>query len=156
MKRTTNLIAWLAAGVVALLAALNWGTLMAPAPLNLLVAEVQAPVGVVMLALAGVLVGLFFVASLRNQIASLLETRRLLKEIQRVQELADKAEASRIEKLQRSITEEFRRLDERLSLSERIQLERSGAYLDDASRGGETLLSAAEIERKAHQARLAN
>ena len=100
--------------LVAALAVLNWSTLMAPAPLNLVVAQVQAPLGVVMLGLAAVLVALFFVAYLRNQIGSLLETRKLLKEVQRVHDLADQAEASRIQNLHQLISTEFRLLNERL------------------------------------------
>ncbi len=115
MNRVSNLLAWGAVAIVAGLAALNWPTLMAPAPLNLVVAQVQAPLGVVMLGLAAVLVALFFVASLRNQIGSLLETRKLLKEVQRVQHLADKAEESRIENLHQLISTEFRLLNERLN-----------------------------------------
>ncbi|MFZ2651316.1 MAG: LapA family protein [Burkholderiaceae bacterium] len=120
MNRTMNLIVWSLAGLVAVLAAVNWTTLMAAAPLNLVVAEVQAPLGVVLLAMAVALAAVFLVAYLRHQIGSLLEARRLLKEIQRVQQLADQAEASRIESLRQLITAEFRRLDERMSLSERL------------------------------------
>ncbi len=114
MKRVTNLLAWGVVAIIGAFAVLNWSTLTAPAPLNLVIAQVQAPLGVVMLGLAAVLAGLFLIASLGNQIGSLLETRRLLKEIQRVQELADKAEVSRIESLHRLIADEFRSLNERL------------------------------------------
>lgn len=114
MNRWSNLLAWGAVAIVAALAVLNWSTLMAPAPLNLVVAQVQAPLGVVMLGLTAVLVALFFVAYLRNQIGSLLETRKLLKEVQRVHDLADQAEASRIDTLHKLISTEFRLLNERL------------------------------------------
>lgn len=114
MNRWSNLLAWGAVAIVAALAVLNWSTLMAPAPLNLVIAQVQAPLGVVMLGLAAVLVALFFVAYLRNQIGSLLETRKLLKEVQRVHDLADQAEASRIQNLHQLISTEFRLLNERL------------------------------------------
>ncbi|MBK6981885.1 MAG: LapA family protein [Betaproteobacteria bacterium] len=114
MKRVTNLLAWGVVAIIGALAVLNWSTLTAPAPLNLVIAQVQAPLGVVLLGLAAMLAGLFLIASLGNQIGSLLETRRLLKEIQRVQELADKAEVSRIESLHRLIADEFRSLHERL------------------------------------------
>lgn len=114
MKRVIGLLAWGTVAIVAALASLNWPTMMAEAPLDLVVARVQVPLGVVLLGVAGVLVALFFVAYLRTQIESLLEARRLLKEIQRVQDLADKAEASRIESLQRLIASEFRMLNERL------------------------------------------
>lgn len=115
MQRISSLLAWLAVAVVAGLATLNWSTLMVLAPLDLVVAQIQAPLGVVLLGVAGVLVALFFVAYLRNQIGSLLETRRLLKEIQRVQELADKSESSRIDNLQHLMVTEFRQLNERLN-----------------------------------------
>jgi uncharacterized integral membrane protein len=115
MTRASNLIALLVTALVAALAFLNWSTLMAPAPLDLVIAQIQAPLGVVMLGVAGLLAALFFVAYLSNQIGSLLETRRLLKEIQRVQALADKSEASRIESLQQMMGTEFRQLNERLN-----------------------------------------
>ena len=114
MNRVSNLLAWGAVAIVAALAALNWSTLMAPAPLNLVVWQVQAPLGALMLGVAAVLVGLFIFAYLRHQIASLLETRRLLKEVQRAHELADKAEASRLENLHQLVATEFRLLNERL------------------------------------------
>jgi uncharacterized integral membrane protein len=115
MKRASTLIALLAAGLVAILSVLNWPTLTAPAPLDLVVAQVQAPLGVVMLGLSVVLVALFLVAYLSNQIGTLMESRKLLKEIQRVQELADKAEASRLDKLQQQMSTEFRQLNERFN-----------------------------------------
>lgn len=115
MQRISSLLAWLAVAVVAGLATLNWSTLMVLAPLDLVVAQIQAPLGVVLLGVTGVLVALFFVAYLRNQIGALLETRRLLKEIQRVQELADKSESSRIDNLQHLMVTEFRQLSERLN-----------------------------------------
>jgi hypothetical protein len=114
MKRLSNLLALGAVAIVAALAVLNWSTLMVLAPLDLVVTQVQVPLGAVMLGVAGVLVALFFVAYLRNQIGSLLETRKLLQEIQRVQNLADKAEASRLENLHQLIATEFRLLNERL------------------------------------------
>lgn len=114
MKRVIGLLAWGTVAIVAALASLNWPTMMAEAPLDLVVARVQVPLGVVLLGVAAVLVALFLVACLGTQIESLLEARRLLREIQRVQDLADKAEASRIESLHRLITSEFRVLNERL------------------------------------------
>ncbi len=114
MKRLSNVLAWVAVALVGALVVLNWSVLMAPAELELLFARIQAPLGVVLLGLSGVLVALFFVAYMQNQIGSLLEAKRLLKEVQRAHELADKAEASRVENLHRLITNEFRRLNERL------------------------------------------
>ena len=114
MKRISNILAWGALAIIAALCALNWNTLSAQAPLDLVLWQVQAPLGIVLLGMAAVLLGVLMVAYLYNQIGSLMETRKLLKEIQRVQELADKAEASRIENLHQLISTEFRLLNERM------------------------------------------
>lgn len=112
-------IAWwltaLVATVIAALAVTNWSVLVQPTSVNLLVTQVDAPLGLMMLALAGVLLGLFGLAVIGGHVASLLETRRLLKEVHRLQALADQAEASRVEGLQRLISNEFRQLNERLN-----------------------------------------
>ena len=115
MRRLSNLLAWGFAAIVAALAALNWPALMAPASLDLVIATVSVPLGAVMLGVSAALVALFSVAYLRTQIGALLETRKLLQEIQRVHNLADKAEASRVESLQQLISTEFRRLHERIN-----------------------------------------
>ena len=114
MKRISTVLAWAAVALLCLLVALNWTTLLAPAALNLVVAQVQAPLGIVMLGVTVVLLLLFLMAFMQSQIASLLETRRLLKEVQKFQDLADKAEASRIEGLRSLIDTEFRQLHARL------------------------------------------
>ncbi len=114
MNRLSTVLAWVAVAVVALFVAMNWGTMLQPAVLNFGVGQLVAPFGLVMLGIAAVLLALFFVVYLRSQIASLLETRKLLKEIQRVQSMADKSEASRIENLYTMIATEFRLTNERI------------------------------------------
>ena len=114
MKRTVTWVAWIAVGLVAALAALNWPTMTAPAPFNLVVTEVQVPLGLLILGLAAVPLALFFVAYLHQQISTLVETRRLLREVQRAHELADKAEASRVDGLRQLLSDEFRVINERL------------------------------------------
>jgi uncharacterized integral membrane protein len=117
MRKLTTGLAWAFLAVVAALAALNWSTLMQPAPLNLLLIDIQAPLGLVMLGVTGILVALFGLAYMHGQIGQLLETRRLLKEIQRVQGLADQAEASRVAQLEALIEREFGQLNARLTES---------------------------------------
>lgn len=105
---------WLAFGVIALtgiLAALNWQTLMTPAAIDLLMMGIDAPLGVVMLVLTALVVAMFFIATLSNQISYLLETRKLLKEIQCVQAIADPSEASRMEDLRQMIAKKFQLLN---------------------------------------------
>jgi len=122
MRRLSNWLAWGVVAAIAGLAALNWATLTTPAPIDLLVLRVEAPLGLLMLGLSALMVAFFLVAMLRNQIGGLLENRRLLKEIQRVQSLADEAESSRVKALQQLIEGEFRRIDERLDSLRPTQL----------------------------------
>lgn len=91
--RSLLLILTLAA--IAALAVLNWYTLATPVPMSLGVTTVDAPLGVVMLALTSLLAVLFIAYVLWLQGSVLLETRRHGKEMQAQRELADKAEASR-------------------------------------------------------------
>ncbi|MEO6663741.1 MAG: hypothetical protein ABIN96_11220 [Rubrivivax sp.] len=63
--------------------------------------------------MAAVLGALVFVACLRNQVRTLLETTKLLKDVQREQDLADRAEAPRIEGVSHFIADELRQLEER-------------------------------------------
>ncbi len=110
-------LAWLTAtsiGLVAALVVLNWPALLTTSPINLVVAEVHLPLGLLMPALAAVPLALFLVAYLHQRIRTLMDTRDLLREVQRAHDLADKAEASRIDALRQSMNEQFRRINEHL------------------------------------------
>ena len=65
MKRISNILAWGALAIVAALCALNWNTLSAPAPLDLVLWQVQAPLGIVLLGLTGYLFDLALVLAQR-------------------------------------------------------------------------------------------
>ncbi len=114
MKKTIIWMAWISIGLVAALAALNGSTLLATSPINLVVTEVRWPLGLLMLGLVAVPLALCFVAYLHQQISTLKETRGLLREIQRAHDLADKAEASRVDGLRQLLTDHFRVINERL------------------------------------------
>lgn len=86
---------------------LNWAALSAPAPINLLVAQVQGPLGLVILGLGAVLIGLFVLLLLWLQAGVLLESRRQSRELTAQRELADKAEASRFTELRQMLEREF-------------------------------------------------
>ncbi len=90
-----SLLLTLTLAAIAALAVLNWYTLATPVPMSLGVTTVDAPLGVVMLALTSLLAVLFIAYVLWLQGSVLLETRRHGKELQAQRELADKAEASR-------------------------------------------------------------
>jgi uncharacterized integral membrane protein len=85
--------------LVALFAALNWSAFLTPTTLSLGVAEVQAPLGLIMLALMAVMAALFLGYVVYLQSSMLLEARRHAKELQAQRELADHAEASRFSEL---------------------------------------------------------
>ena len=84
---------------IAALAALNWPTLAEPSLVSLGVMSIEAPLGLIMLALTALL-GTFFVAYVLSlQGSVLMETRRHTKELHAQRELADRAEASRFTEL---------------------------------------------------------
>lgn len=107
--RTLLLLLFVA--LVAGFAALNWGAFAAPTTLNLGVAAVEAPLGLLMLGLV-VLVALAFlgyVALFQGRL--LLESRRHAKELQAQRQLADQAEASRFTELRTLLQAEVLRLE---------------------------------------------
>ncbi|MDB5776601.1 MAG: Signal transduction histidine kinase [Herbaspirillum sp.] len=95
--RTTFLIAVLA--ILAIFVAVNWTAFIAPTTLSLLFAEVQAPIGLVMLGVTIALVAIFLVYLLTMQTSVLLEHRRISKELDSQRGLADQAELSRLTEL---------------------------------------------------------
>ncbi len=86
---------------------LNWTALSATAPINLLVTQVQGPLGLVILGLGAVLIALFVLLLLWLQAGVLLESRRHSRELTAQRELADKAEASRFTDLRQTLEREF-------------------------------------------------
>jgi len=115
MERFSHWLAWGAVALIVVFAGLNWQALNAPTSLDLLVMQVQAPLGMVLLGMTSVFVVLFVIATLYSRVSGLLESRRMHKEVRSAQELADRAEASRIEGLQHLIVTEFRMVNERIS-----------------------------------------
>ena len=85
--------------LIAALAALNWGILVAPVDMSLGFMQVTAPFGLIMLGLTALLAVFFLVYVLYLQTTVLLDARRHTKEMQAQRELADKAEASRFTEL---------------------------------------------------------
>jgi hypothetical protein len=88
---------------------LNWATIMAPTTLNLAIAEVNAPLGLVMLGMMALLTALFLVFIVYLQTSVLFEARRHAKELQSNRELADKAEASRFTELRQYMDAEIQK-----------------------------------------------
>jgi len=115
MERISHWLAWGVVFLIVAFAGLNWAALTAPTSLNLLVAQISAPIGVILLGLTALFVALFFLATLYTRIGNLLAMRQMRKELQRVRDIADKAEASRMENMHQLISTEFRLLNERMT-----------------------------------------
>ncbi len=122
MERISHWLAWGLVFLFVLFAGLNWSALTAQTSLNLLVAQVEAPMGLILSGLTALFVAMFFIATLYSRIAHLLEGRNLNKELRTAQELAKHAEASRLESLQQVILSEFRLLHERINKLEKAEL----------------------------------
>jgi hypothetical protein len=122
--RTQLLFVLVVLVVLAAFAALNWTVLAAPAPLNVLVARIEAPPGLVMLAVAIALTLLYLVLALGLETATLLETRRSTRELLAQRKLADDAEASRFTALRSYLEGELAQLKTRPDEAVRGVMER--------------------------------
>lgn len=105
-------------GALAAFVLVNWSVLNAPTTLSLAFAEVQAPLGVVMLGFIVAVTVLFLGYIVYLQMSGLLETRRHGKELQVQRQLADQAEASRFTELRGFLEAEFARQAARRSEDE--------------------------------------
>jgi uncharacterized integral membrane protein len=85
--------------VLAIFTALNWSAFTSPTTLSLLFASVQAPLGLVMLAVTALLAALFLTYLVYIQSTVILDARRSARELTAQRDLADQAEASRLTEL---------------------------------------------------------
>lgn len=109
--RTLSLL--LVLGALAAFAALNWSSFVSPTTLSLGLAEVQAPLGLIMLGMVAVLTAIFLVFVVYVQASALFDSRRHAQELQANRELADKAEASRFTELRGFLESELAKIAER-------------------------------------------
>jgi hypothetical protein len=100
-------------GAVAIFAAINWKAFMAPTTLSLIFASVEAPLGLILLIVVGVLTLLFLLYVVYLQSSVLVETRRNARELQAQREIAEQAEVSRINQLRSFLESELRGLGEK-------------------------------------------
>jgi uncharacterized integral membrane protein len=99
-----TLVIVLVLGLLAIFALFNWSAFTAPTTLTLGFTRVEAPLGLILLAIVGLITLLFLVYVVFLQSTALLDSRRHSRELQSQRELADHAEASRFEQL-RSVME---------------------------------------------------
>ncbi|HZP89253.1 MAG TPA: LapA family protein [Burkholderiales bacterium] len=91
-------------------AAVNWTAFNTPMHLSLLVATIEAPLGLIMLFVTALLALLFLFYIVYLQTSVLLDARRNAKELQSQRELADRAEASRFTDLRNYLEQELNAL----------------------------------------------
>ena len=103
--RTLILVVLLAA--LALFAAINWQAFVAPTPLSLIVTQVQAPLGVIMLGFTVAIATAFLIFIVYMQAGVVLELRRQARALEAQRELADSAEASRFTELREYLAREL-------------------------------------------------
>jgi len=92
---------------VGLFVLLNWPAFVAPTLLSLGFTTVEAPLGLVMLGVVAFLTVLFIVWAMTLQAGTLMDFRRVARELQTQRDLADKAEASRFTDLRAFLAAEL-------------------------------------------------
>ena len=110
--RTRTLLLLVVLMAIGVFAAINWTAIVAPTTLSLLVTDVQAPLGLLMLGVTALVTLLFLLFVVYLQTSVHLDARRHTRELQGQRELADKAEASRFTELRAFLETELRKLAE--------------------------------------------
>ena len=111
-------------GLIAVFSALNWGAFIAPTVLSLGFTSVEAPLGLILLAIVALLTVLFLVYITYLQSTVLLESRRHARELQVQRDLAEQAETSRFNQLQTVMETELQKLSGDMEQSKSLLLTR--------------------------------
>jgi energy-coupling factor transporter transmembrane protein EcfT len=119
MKAPTILLLAVLALIV-VFAAVNWGVIMAPTTVSMLVTDVQAPLGLILLSITLLITALFLIFVVYLQTGVLLDARRHSRELQAQRELADKAEASRFTDLRGYLDTELRKIGDQIAESRTV------------------------------------
>jgi uncharacterized protein HemX len=116
--RIRTVLLLLCIGLLAVFAALNWSAFVTPTSLSLGIATVEAPLGLVLLAIVGAMALAFIAYMAVWQGTVLADARRHARELQAQRELADRAEASRFTELRGVIEQQLERLSGRIEQSQ--------------------------------------
>lgn len=161
MRARTAFLLLILAGL-GIFAALNWPVFSAPTALNLVVARVEAPLGIIMLAVTAAVTVLYAVLVAWRETSALLENRRYARELETQRQLAESAEASRYTQLRTFLERELvalrtvpettsrettQRLD-RLETTLRADIDRAGNTV--AAYIGELEERLGRVDRSAH------
>lgn len=95
----------------------NWSVLSAPTTLSFIAFHIEAPLGIGLLGLILVFLALFTVYVLVLRTTMLMDARHYALEIKAQQQLAEKAEASRLNDLRNQLDHEFAQLQDAVEKS---------------------------------------
>lgn len=88
----------------------NWGALNTPTTLSFVVFSLQAPLGLVLLGMILLFLALFATYVLFLRTSMLMDARRYARELEAQHQLAEKAEASRLNELRSQLDQQFAKL----------------------------------------------
>jgi len=111
-------------GLIAVFSALNWGAFIAPTVLSLGFTSVEAPLGLILLAIVALLTVLFLVYITYLQSTVLLDSRRHARELQVQRDLTEQAETSRFNQLRTLMETELEKLSGDMDQSKSLLLTR--------------------------------
>ena len=94
-------------GFIGVFAIINWSVIVAPTTLSLIVTDIQAPLGLVMLGLIVLLILLFLTFIVYLQAGMMADRRRMMRDLESQRELANQAEASRFSELRTYLEQAF-------------------------------------------------
>ena len=94
-------------GFIGVFAIINWPDIVAPTTLSLIVTDIQAPLGLVMLGLIVLLSILFLIFIVYVQAGAMADRRRMMRDLESQRELANQAEASRFSELRTYLEQAF-------------------------------------------------
>lgn len=110
--------------LVGVFALANWGTFSTPTSINLLVGQVEAPLGIIMLMTLVVVMLVYLILLAVAEGSSIMAQRRMSREMERLRRLADQSEESRFAALRSFVETEFAALHDKL---DRIAARQDGA-----------------------------
>jgi len=125
----------------------NWAVFSESKPLSLIVTQIQAPFGIVLLSIVLILIIVYFAYTVGLEMTALNEAKRFAREILSTRRLADEAEASRFSDLKKWLEGELasvkaeqpsglaNKLDQLLARVDRLE----ETLRDDFEKAGNTL-----------------
>ncbi len=118
---------------VLLFAALNWGLFSQPGSINFLLYTIQAPLGMIMLGIVGLLSLLYMLFIGKAEVSAMVQERKCSKALDAARQLAADREAGRIAELELNVSKQIDGYGEQLSSMKqeigelKMHIERVGA-----------------------------